>query len=65
MGTITTQAKVTVVPQTCASCRLAIPAGERHLRHTDRRAEPGVRFTECAQCARRSGRGDLLDPRRT
>ncbi|MBC3763861.1 hypothetical protein ACUN7V_08915 [Quadrisphaera oryzae] len=62
-GGIHTQVRVDVVPLTCARCRLPVPAGQRHLRHVDTRATPAVRFVECGDCARRAGRGDLLDAR--
>jgi hypothetical protein len=62
-GGIHTQVRVSVVPLTCARCKLPVPAGERHLRHVDTRATPTVRFVECGSCARRAGRGDLLDAR--
>jgi len=63
MPTVTSQATVAVVPQTCASCRGLIAAGRTHLRHTDRRQRPPVRFLECDVCARRAGRGALVDRR--
>lgn len=62
-GQVRSQATVAVVPQTCASCRGVIPAGQTHLRHTDWRRRPVVRFLECDVCARRAGRGPLVDRR--
>ncbi len=60
-GSITTQVRVSVMPLTCARCRLPVPAGQRHLRHVDTRGVPVVRFVECADCARRAGRAGPLD----
>ncbi len=62
-GGIRTQVRVSVVPLTCARCRLPVPAGQRHLRHVDTRAVPAVSFVECAECARRAGRSGPLDAR--
>lgn len=51
----------------CESCRGSIKVGERYLKHV---ASPGHedlgnthwwRSTECAECARRYGRGALID----
>jgi hypothetical protein len=58
---ITTESGVSVIPVTCARCELPIPAGEKHLRHTDRRGGAAVRFPECVRCARRAGRAGALD----
>ena len=60
---VLSQATVAVVPQTCAVCRGVIGAVATHLRHTDRRRSPVVRFLECDLGARRAGRGDLVDRR--
>jgi len=62
-GGIRTQVRVSVVPLTCARCKLPVPAGQHHLRHVDTRAVPAVSFVECAECARRAGRGGPLDAR--
>ncbi|MBF5083218.1 hypothetical protein [Quadrisphaera sp. INWT6] len=62
-GGIRTQVRVSVVPLTCARCKLPVPAGQRHLRHVDTRAVPAVSFVECAECARRAGRSGPLDAR--
>lgn len=63
VGGIHTQVRVSVVPLTCARCRLPVPAGQRHLRHVDTRSVPAVKFVECAECARRAGRSGPLDAR--
>lgn len=62
-GGIRTQVRVSVVPLTCARCKLPVPAGQHHLRHVDTRAVPAVSFVECAECARRAGRSGPLDAR--
>jgi hypothetical protein len=58
---ITSQAEVSVIPVTCASCGGVIGSAEKFVRHTDRRTPQVVRFAECAPCARRAGRGPLLE----
>ncbi|MFJ8815455.1 hypothetical protein [Amycolatopsis thermoflava] len=53
----------------CSDCRRTIAVGEVYVRHVASPNDPDVgnegwwRLNECADCARRCGRGDLIETR--
>jgi hypothetical protein len=66
---IKTRARTARTDKHCDSCRGAIERGERYLEHiasphhAELENERWWRMSECGECARRYGRGELLEGR--